>query len=130
MKEIAFAKKVKNEIANNHYTPEQEKYILSGFARNGGVFSFGKVPSLVLKTEIASVAKLLYNSLKDCYNLNPDLAYEKITRFGQGLAYVVTVEDPSLYEVMEDLEILHDGFERMVPVAGLKSKNFRYLCIG
>ena len=31
--EIAFAKKVKEELATNSYTIEQKKYILSGFAR-------------------------------------------------------------------------------------------------
>ena len=129
-KEIPFAKKVKNELASNTYTIEQEKYLLSGFARNGGTFSFGKVPSLVLRSEIAPVAKLLYNCLKDLYGLDPVIQYEKVTRFGRGLVYLVQVEDERLYQIMEELEILKDGFERMVPAEGLHKRNFKYLCIG
>lgn len=129
-KEIPFAKKVKNELASNTYTTEQEKYLLSGFVRNGGTFSFGKVPSLVLRSEIAPVAKLLYNCLKDVYGLDPVIQYEKVTRFGRGLVYLVQVEDERLYQIMEELEILKDGFERMVPVEGLHKRNFKYLCIG
>ena len=67
-KEIAFAKRVKTEIATNSYDTEQKKYILSGFIRNGATFSLGKTPSLSLRTEIASVAKLLYACLKDAYS--------------------------------------------------------------
>ena len=129
-KEIAFAKRVKTEIATNSYDTEQKKYILSGFIRNGATFSLGKIPSLSLRTEIASVAKLLYACLKDAYSLEPTIHYEKVTRFGRGLVYLVTVEDPKLYEVMENLEVLKDGFERMTPSEGLHRKNFKYLCIG
>lgn len=129
-KEIAFAKRVKNEIALSEYSKEQKKYILSGFARNGGIFSLGRNPSLTLKSEIACVAKLLYSCLKEVYSLDPVIKYEKIARFGRGLVYVVWVEDKRLYEVMEDLEILKDGFERMQMKTSLHLKNFKYLCIG
>ncbi len=128
--EIAFAKKVKEELATNPYTLEQKKFILSGFARNGGSFSIGKIPSLVLHTEIGSVAKLLYSCLKDCFSLSPEIDYQKVNRFGRRLVYVVHVNDPSLYQVMEELEILKDGFERIPPKAGLYVKNLKYLCIG
>lgn len=129
-KEIAFAKKVKNEIASNSYEPGEKKYILSGFVRNGGSFSLGKTPSLTLHTEIASVAKLLYSSLQEVYGLNPDIKYEKITRFGRGLCYEISVEDKRLYDVMDDLEILKDGFERTTPSKALHKKNLKFFCIG
>ena len=128
--EIAFAKKVKEELATNSYTIEQKKYILSGFARNGGAFSIGKEPVLALHTEIASVAKLLYSCLKEVYDLTPAIDYQKVNRFGERLVYVVHVKDESLYTVMEDLEILKDGFERIPPKEGLHIKNLKYLCIG
>lgn len=129
-REIAFAKKVKNEIATNTYETEEKKYILSGFVRNGGSFSLGKTPALMLHTEIASVAKLLYSCLKEVYDLNPIIRYEKVARFGRGLVYLVYVEDKKLYDVMEDLEIFKDGFERMVPSVCLHKKNLRFFCIG
>lgn len=129
-REIAFAKKVKNEIASNSYEKEEKKYILSGFVRNGGSFSLGKTPALLLHTEIANVAKLLYACLKEVYDLNPVIRYEKVARFGRGLVYLVYVEDKRLYDVMSDLEILKDGFERMTPCQCLHKKNLRYFCIG
>ena len=127
---LPFAKQVKNEIALNAYTDEQKKFILSGFARSGGSFSIGKSPSLTLNTELACVAKLLFTCLKDVYNLSPNIVYEKVKRFHQSLVYSVQVEDDRLYQVMEDLEILKDGLERIPPTIGLKKKNFKYLLIG
>lgn len=128
--EIAFARKVKEELSLNTYDIEQKKYILSGFARNGGVFSIGKVPTLALHTEVGNVAKLLYSCLKDVYGLNPEINYQKVIRFGKRLVYLVQVSDERLYDVMQDLEILVDGFERIPPKEGLLRKNFKYLCIG
>ena len=110
-----FTRSVKNELASYSYEKEELKYILSGFARNGGTFSIGKNPTLHLRTEIASVAKILYRALKECYGLSPRIAYEKVTRFKRGIAYRVVVSSPELYHIMEDLEVLKDGIERMVP---------------
>ncbi len=125
-----FTRSVKNELASYAYGKEELKYILSGFARNGGVFSFGKNPTLHLRTELAKVAKLLYQALKECYGLSPKIAYEQVTRFRKGIAYQVVVSSPDLYKIMEDLEVLQDGIERMAPKEGLKKGNFRFLLIG
>ena len=129
-KQVPFAKKVKDEIASIDYTTEQKRWILSGFARNGGSFSIGKSPSLSMRTEIANVAKLLYSALKDFYSLNPIIRYEKVKRFGRGLVYQVYVEDKRLYEVMEDLEIFQDGLIRIPPKEGLHRRNLKYMIIG
>ena len=128
--EIAFAQKVKNEIALATYSLDQKKFILSGFARNGGTFSIGSRPSLELHTEIACVAKLLYSCLKEVYHLTPTIRYERVTRFHRSLVYIVTCVDPKLYAVMEDLEILQGGLDRIKPKQGLLRKNLRYLVIG
>ncbi len=131
MAKSLFAKSVKEEIAQHEYTKEEMKYILSGFARNGALFSVGAVPSLTLKTKLAATAKLLYNCLKTCYDLSPSFVYEKTSKFGQGLIYLVTVSDEKLYDVMEDLEIFTDGgFTRIPPKEGIRTKNIQYLVIG
>lgn len=127
---ISFARTVKNEIATNTYTVEQKKYILSGFARNGGIFSFGKLPCLELHTSIALVAKLIYSCLKDVYSFSPTIQYEQVARFGRGLTYVIKVENKRLFDVMEDLGILEDGITRIPPKEGLHRKNLRFLVIG
>jgi DNA-binding protein WhiA len=128
--EIAFAKKVKNEIAVNSYKKEEMKYLLSGFIRNAGSLSLGSNPSLTIHTEIACVAKLIYSGLKEVYGLTPAIAYEKTNRFKKGLVYLVTVDDKRLYDVMLDLEVLEDGMIRIPPKKGLLRKNLRYLVIG
>ncbi len=128
--DIAFARVVKDELANTEYTTSELKYILSGFIRNGASLTLSQVPVLRLKTEIASVAKLLYNGLKDCYDLVPRIAYEKITRFKKGTSYQVVVADSRIYEMLEDLEIVKDGYERLPIRNGVKSKNFKFLLIG
>jgi len=129
-KKISFARKIKEELATIAYSPEEKKYILSGFIRNGGIFSFGKVPSLELHTEDALIAKLIYACLKDAYQLEPSIHYEKVARFGRGLVYVIHVEDKSLESVMEDLEILQDGFYRIPPKEGLHRRNLKFLLVG
>lgn len=129
-KKISFARKIKEELATLTYTEEEKKYILSGFVRNGGVFSFGKTPSLKLHTEDALIAKLIYACLKDVYQFNPEFRYEKVTRFGRGLVYNIVVEDERLEAMMEELEILQDGFYRITPKEGLHRKNLKFLLIG
>lgn len=130
-KKIAFAKGVKNEIALQPFTNEEMKYVLSGFIRNGGAFSLGHTPSLRVHTEIACVAKLIYNALKEVYQVKPSITYERVARFGRNLVYVVSVVDEKLYEIMEDLEIFTDGgFTRLLPKEGLKRKNLKALVIG
>ncbi len=129
-KGISFARKIKEELATVTYSDEEKKYLLSGFIRNGGIFSFGKIPSLKLHTEDALIAKLIYACLKEVYQFNPEIQYEKVTRFGRGLVYNIKVEDPRLEEVMFDLEILQDGFYRIPPKEGLHRRNLKFLLVG
>lgn len=130
MEELNFAKRVKNELANNCYSLQQKKYILSGFIRNGGVFTLSKIPTLTLKSELYDVALLLSDCLKQVYNLNTEIKYEKEIKFNRGTVYNVVVKGEKLYQILEDLEILKDGFERLVPNKGLLRKNLQFLCIG
>ena len=67
--DINFAKQVKNELTSQKYTIEQKKAILTGFIRSSGTLSLGKVPTLHLRTEIASVAKLIFSAFNDCYEI-------------------------------------------------------------
>lgn len=129
-KKLSFARRIKEELTTCEYTKEEKKYILSGFIRNGGVYSFGKPPSLDLQSEDAMIAKLIYACLKEVYGLSPEFRYEKVVRFGRGLVYCIHVSDEKLEAMMEDLEILEDGFVRITPKEGLHKKNFKALLIG
>lgn len=129
-KKLSFARRIKEELTTCEYTKEEKKYILSGFIRNGGVFSFGKPARLDLQSEDALIAKLIYACLKEVYHLSPEFRYEKVARFGRGLVYCIHVADDRLEQMMEDLEILQDGFVRITPRLGLHKKNFKALLIG
>ncbi len=132
-KTLSFARKIKEELTTNQYTVEEKKFILSGFVRNGGVLSggfFGKSVSLELHTEDALIAKFIYACLKECYNLSPEIQYEKVSRFGRGLVYLVSASDDRITSIMEELEILEDGYVRIPPKEGLLRKNLKYLLIG
>jgi len=129
--ELPFARKVKEELSGNSYTKEEKKYLLSGFVRNGAVFSLGRIPTLKLQTESARTARLLYESLKEVYGLSPSIVYENVARFGRGLVYVVMVKDSRLYDVMVDLEIFDpSGLVRVVPKEALHRKNLRPFVVG
>lgn len=125
-----FTRDVKNELSSSDYKKEELRFILEGFLRNGATFSLGRNPTLYLKTEVNKTAKLLFTALKECYGLSPSIDYEQLTRFKKGIRYQVRVTDPSLYSVMEDLETLQDGVERLPLKEGLRKKNFRFLLIG
>jgi cell division protein WhiA len=132
-KTLSFARKIKEELATNTYTIQEKKFILSGFVRNGGIISgglFGKKTKLELHTEDGLIAKFIYASLKECYNLNPEFRYEKVTRFGRGLVYLIDAEDDGINAMMEDLEILQDGYFRVPPKEGLLRKNLKALLVG
>ena len=129
-KQENFTQSVKNELSSYPYSKEQMKFILSGFLRNGATFSLGKNATLHLRTEIAKTAKLLFTALKECFNLAPKLVYEQLTRFKKGIRYQVLVSSERLYQVMEELEALKDGIERLPLKEGLKKKNFPFLLIG
>ena len=121
--EVSFTKQVKSELSARSYTTEEKKSLLSGFIRNGAVFSIGSKPSLELRTEIASVCKLIYSSLKDVYQRTPRITYEKKTRFKKGVIYRISVRDKRLYDRREELEVFKDGIERIPPKNRLHRKN-------
>ena len=128
--EVSFTKQVKSELSARSYTTEEKKSLLSGFIRNGAVFSIGSKPSLELRTEIASVCKLIYSSLKDVYQRTPRITYEKKTRFKKGVIYRISVRDKRLYDRREELEVFKDGIERIPPKNRLHRKNLSSFLIG
>ena len=128
--EVSFTKQVKSELSARSYTTEEKKSLLSGFIRNGAVFSIGSKPSLELRTEIASVCKLIYSSLKDVYQRTPRITYEKKTRFKKGVIYRISVRDERLYDRREELEGFKDGIERIPPKNRLHRKNLSSFLIG
>lgn len=103
---MTFAKKVKTEIANNKYNSSAiKKRILSGFTRVNGILSIGRLPRLSYSTEVAQVAKLFFNFLKSLYGVSPTFKYERKMRFKKQRIYIVIVESPQVYTILEDLKV-------------------------
>ena len=110
---INFAKQVKLELASKEYTFDQKKALLSSFIRsNASIYLFNH-PSIVLKSELGPVIKLLRKSLMEIYNLDSTLSFEKKIRFGKGIIYTLKVQDKKIYSVLEDLEVLDSNLGRM-----------------
>ena len=125
-----FAKKVKEEIAKLTYNEEQTKGLLSGFLRNGTIFRFGKIPSIIIKTELSKVARLIYNSFKNTYNLKPKIEYEQKIYFGKGTIYNVVIKDLQIYKILEELEVMNSSFEKIQPNKYLSDDYFEYFLVG
>lgn len=112
MNNLNFTKKVKIELANANYTSEEKKALLSGFIRCNGTIGINN-PSIVIKSEVSNIIKLLRLSFKEIYNLDSTLSFEKKVRFGKGTIYILKVQDKRVYSVLSDLEILDSSFNRM-----------------
>ena len=110
---INFAKQVKLEIASKEYSLDEKKALLSAFIRLNGTIGLLNNPSIVLKSELGPVIKLLRQSVKDIYDLDTNLSFEKKIRFGKGIIYTLKLQDKRVYEILEDLEVLDNNLERM-----------------
>ena len=110
---INFAKQVKLEIASKEYSLDEKKALLSAFIRLNGTIGLLNNPSIVLKSELGPIIKLLRLSIKDIYDLDTNLSFEKKIRFGKGIIYTLKLQDKKVYEILEDLEVLDNNLERM-----------------
>ena len=87
MKKETFTYEVKEEIVSYEYSKEELLPILSGFIKVNGVLSFrDRKKYLTLKTENSKIAKLVYNSLKVCFEVSPSFSYSRknIATIGTG----------------------------------------------
>ena len=109
---LSFAKLVKLELANKEYSLKEKKALLSGFVRCNGVVSINN-HSIELKSELGPIIKLLRQAFKEIYSLDSKLSYEKKVRFGKGTIYILSVKDDSIFNILEDLEIMDLSFNRL-----------------
>lgn len=126
--ELTFSKQIKSELALSSYNNEEKKGVLSGFIRYGGTVSIGRGRSLTMSSSSASIAKLIFNFLKDIYNVKPRFTYEKQLRLGKNIIYYIVVEE-KVDDILLDLEIM-SGFEHIKLHNMLKKEYFRGFVVG
>lgn len=129
-KTYTFAKTVKSELAFLDYDSKIMRFgVLSGFTRLNGNFSLGKVPSISYKTEIAAVAKLIYSLLKEMYGVTPRVIYERKMRFDKSMVYIIKVETPKAFDILQDLKVMKNL--KLMPLRSLiNEENLKYFLVG
>lgn len=108
MKKETFTYEVKEEIVSYEYSKEELLPILSGFIKVNGVLSFrDRKKYLTLKTENSKIAKLIYNSLKVCFNVSPSFSYSRKMKLQKNVVYHIIIQE-KIDHILETLE-LSDG---------------------
>lgn len=128
-KKETFTQLVKEEISQIEFKNKEKMALLSGFVKvNGALSLHNKKKSIVLKTEISKVAKLIYNALKDLFNINPILRYSRKIKLNKNVIYYIIIEENVDY-ILETLE-LSDGVFSTFPKKLSHDKNLRFFIIG
>lgn len=123
---ISFTKTIKEELTTLKLSAEGRVSLLSAFVRNNGslVFSNNK-EILVIKTENASIAKYIYQSLKEVYkDLAITISYRKSMNLYKNTQFLLNVND-RVNEVLKDFSI--NFLEDKIPYI-LTSKDERISC--
>ena len=114
VKKETFTYSVKEEIVSLTYTKEELLPLLSGFIKVNGVLSFrNKKKYLTLKTENSKIAKLIYNSLKNCFDVSPSFSYSRKMKLNKNVVYHIILQEKVDY-ILETLE-LSDGIFSTFP---------------
>ena len=78
MKKNTFTQEVKEEICNNDFTNLQFLSVLSSFILiNGDFKEENDERKIVLSTENAKIAKLIYKALNQTFGISPSFTYTK-----------------------------------------------------
>ncbi len=128
-KKETFTQQVKEEIAQIHFSNDNLLAILSGFIKvNGSLSFFNKHTSIILKTEISKVARLIYNALKDLFHINPIFRYSKKIKLNKNVTYYILIEE-EVEKILDCLE-LKDGLFSTFPKKLSHGKNMRFFLVG
>jgi len=125
---ITFSRKIKTELVLNDYSLDQKKGILSGFIRYGGTIALSPTLSLRISSTSASVAKFIYQCLKDVYGVKSSFSYTRQLRLQKNLVYHIQTEE-RVIEILQDLEIYKD-YQHITPKVMLQKKYIRGFIIG
>lgn len=102
-----FSRSLKSEISSLDFTGKENLGLISGFALTNGVFSLlgNNKARLILKTEVASCAKLVFNIFKYQLNIeNTHIIYQNKTKFKTRVVYNIEIKG-EIIPLIEELEI-------------------------
>ncbi len=102
---MSFATNVKNEIVKYEGSKTENIALLSGFIRNNGTVEKN---SIFLLTENASIAKKIYQLVKDIYHVNVVISQMKNANFSKQNLYHLKLEEKEA-EILSDLSVIENG---------------------
>ena len=100
---VSFTQKVKEEICEVPFSDEHLRAILAAYIKvNGSISIENQKTQIILKTENAKIAKFIYQTINEIYQVGTELSYK--TRQNGSTLYVISV-DESDQSIIDDLEI-------------------------
>ena len=101
---VSFTQKVKEELCTIEFSDIALRSLLSAFVKVNGVLSFrdGK-KEIILRTENAKIAKMIYKAIGRLYGVPRRFVYAKAMNFKKKLYYNIVVEEAEY--VLSDLEV-------------------------
>lgn len=102
---MSFTSIVKNEVSKLETIDSENISELSALVRNIGEFK----ENIKITTENASVARRIYQLVKNIYDINPKVSVRKGYNFSKTFLYVIEIKQ-KIHSILNDLSIL-DEFE-------------------
>ena len=104
MKKQSFTQVVKEELCSNEYeSKDRLRALLAAYIRiDGSIILRGRKSYLQLSTENAKIAKFIYKTIDEIYEVEVELSYQ--TRQNGSTLYVISVDETN-ESIIDDLEI-------------------------
>lgn len=112
MKKSTFTHTVKDEICENDFTNLQYLSVLSAFIMiNASFVDDEEGRKILLSTENAKIAKLIFKALKQTFFVTPIFTYSKKMKLDKCVVYHITIKE-KIDEIMTYLELMdEEGYE-------------------
>ena len=104
---MSFTTTIKEEISRINNTRSESIAELSGFLRNNGVCDES---SIELVTENATVAKRIYQLIKDIYDVTCEIETRKNANFSKNNLYLINIYEKTDF-ILKDLSVLKEDGE-------------------
>src|SRR5690554_1422059 len=97
---MSFTSNVKSEVSSLDINETDKRAELSALCR-----TIGKIDNKIrLTTETSSVARRLFNLVKDVYNFNPRITVRRGYNFKKGYLYIIDINE-NIESVIADLSL-------------------------
>jgi len=107
---MSFTTVIKNEISKIDVTKSEMIAELSGFFRNNMTLD---EQEMYLLTENPSIAKRIYNLIKECYGMTVNIETKTNTSFNKNTLYFITLEEKK-EDILKDLGVVDEKNKRLL----------------